>query len=283
MSDVIYPSRDASQRASLPAQGFRSSQHWVRRSARSWLAVAALGQLAFVLFILAFYGVRTAVGDYAGWDDKPHIEAYTNGDFIGNLLYISHVLMAVIITLGGLHQLVPAIRTRWPVSHRLVGRVFVITAYFMAFSGLWLTWVRGSYLVPESAIPTTVNALLIIWCVTAAWFTAMRRSFASHRRWALRAFLAANGVWFFRIGIMAWVLINQGPRGMNATLSGPADFALSIGSYTIPLLLLELYFLAQASSAPWFRRLTSTMLFSATAVTALGVFGTVVFMWLPHV
>ncbi|MEO0437558.1 MAG: DUF2306 domain-containing protein [Pseudomonadota bacterium] len=258
-------------------------QQTLRKSVSSWFAIAMLGQLAFVAFILLFYGVRTVRGDFSGWDDKPLIEGYTAGDLLGNLMFITHVLLAAVITLGGLHQLLPALRNRWPVSHRIVGRVFVLSAYFMAFSGLWLSWVRGSMLSTISALATTGNALLILWFVTAAWFYAMRGAVTIHRRWALRAFIVVNGVWFFRIGIMAWILINQGPVGMDRTLSGPADIAISFGSYLVPLALLELYFLAQTPVSRCFRGLASTGLLAGSAITAIGVFGTVVFMWIPYI
>ena len=48
---------------------------------------------------------------------------------------------------------------------------------------------------------------------------------------------------------MAWIIINQGPLGMNATLSGPADVALAFSSYPLPLACLELYFWAQSSAS----------------------------------
>ncbi|MEM6544813.1 MAG: DUF2306 domain-containing protein [Pseudomonadota bacterium] len=252
------------------------------KSVRSWFAVAMLGQLAFVGFIALFYGLRTARGEFQAWDDKPLIEGYTAGDLLGNLVFITHVLTAAVITLGGLHQLLPALRNRWPISHRIVGRVFVATAYFMAFSGLWLSWIRGTMLSTVSAFATTGNALLILWFVTAAWFFAMRGSIAVHRQWALRAFVVVNGVWFFRIGIMAWILINQGPVGMDKTLSGPADIAISFGSYLLPLALLELYFLGQRSLRRHTRGLASAGLLAGTAITAIGVFGAVAFMWAPH-
>jgi uncharacterized membrane protein YozB (DUF420 family) len=244
--------------------------------------MAAVGQLAFVYFIVAYYGTRTAAGNYAGWDDKPLIEGYVAGDGFGNFMFISHVLLAAVITLGGLHQLIPAIRNRWPVSHRVVGRSFVVVACFMALNGLWLVWVRGTQLSLASAVPTSLNALLLLWFVSAAWYLAMRGRYADHRRWALRAFVVANGVWFFRIGIMAWVLINQGPVGMNETLSGPADLALSYGSFLVPLALLELYLRAQRKEAGAWRRAAIGGLLASTAITAVGIFGTVAFMWGPY-
>ena len=268
--------------ATVIPQGTSRRRPWLARSAVAWFAVAAAGQLAFVYFILAFYGARTVGGDYAGWNDKPLIEGYVAGDVLGNVMFIAHVLLAAVITLGGLHQLIPALRERWPISHRIVGRSFVIVAYFMAFNGLWLVWIRGTQLSLLSAMATSLNALLLLCFVTAAWFLAMRGRYADHRRWALRAFIVANGVWFFRIGIMAWILINQGPVGMNSTLSGPADLALSFGSYLVPLVLLEIYLRAQRSASDRWRRLAVGGLVAGTAITAVGIFGTVALMWGPY-
>ena len=61
-----------------------------------WFLVAAIGQAAFVGFILAFYGTRTAAGNYAGWNDKPLIDGYVAGDAAGNFIFAAHVLLAAI-------------------------------------------------------------------------------------------------------------------------------------------------------------------------------------------
>ncbi|MEE4109048.1 MAG: hypothetical protein V2I24_06855, partial [Halieaceae bacterium] len=66
-ADVLAPDAPPVHR---PAAGRLS---WLRRSALAWFAMAAVGQLAFVYFIVAYYGTRTAAGNYAGWDDKPLI------------------------------------------------------------------------------------------------------------------------------------------------------------------------------------------------------------------
>lgn len=263
------------------ATGAENSTSALTLSVKSWFAIAAAGQLAFIYFILRYYGTRTAAGDYAAWDEKPLIEGYVAGDTIGNLMFITHVLLAAVITLGGLHQLIPYFRKRWPISHRIVGRVFILVAYFMALNGLWLVWGRGTFLSVISGVATSINAVLILIFVTAAGYLAMQRRISEHRRWALRAFIAVNGVWFFRIGIMSWVIINGGPVGMNESLSGPADIALSFGSYLVPLAILELYFLAQAGKTGLQRFVPGSLVVGAL-ITGLGVFGTVAFMWGPY-
>ncbi|WP_374571285.1 DUF2306 domain-containing protein [Phenylobacterium sp.] len=265
-----------------------SAQHGAAASAlgwagRLWFAVAVFGQAAFIVFILAFYGVRTATGDFAGWNDKPLIDGYIAGDPVGDAVFAAHVLLASVVTLGGLMQLAPALRRRWPGLHRWTGRAFIVIAIFMALSGMWLSLVRGSSLSAVSTTAILVNALLILAFAGLAWREALKRRFEAHRRWAMRTFMVVSGVWFLRVGIMGWVVVNQGPVGMNDTLSGPADIVLTFGSYLIPLAVLELYFAARRSARGAGRAAVAALLVLASAFTAAGVFGTIAFMWGPYI
>ncbi|MEJ2817893.1 DUF2306 domain-containing protein [Caulobacter sp. CCG-8] len=248
-----------------------------------WFSVAALGQSAFIAFILAFYGVRTATGNFAGWNDKPLITGYVKGDDAGNAVFAAHVLLASVVTLGGLMQMIPGLRRRWPRLHRWTGRTFLVVAVFLALSGVWMAVVRGTYLSVISAVAILVNAVLILVFAGLAWRHAVKRRFEAHRRWALRTFMVVSGVWFLRVGIMGWILVNRGPVGMTDDMSGPADVVLTFGSYLIPLTILELYGAAQRSAGGVGKVLTAALVVVASAFTAAGVFGTIAFMWLPHV
>jgi hypothetical protein len=247
-----------------------------------WFVVAAIGQAAFVGFILAFYGTRTVAGNYAGWNDKPLIDGYIAGDAVGNFVFAAHVLLASVVTLAGLMQLVPAIRRAFPVLHRWSGRTFLVVAAFMALSGFWLTLVRGTSLSTVSSAAIVADGVLILIFGGLAWQHAVKRRFDQHRLWAMRTFMAVSGVWFLRVGIMGWVLVNQGPVGMSNNLSGPADIVLVFGSYLIPLGLLELYFRAGRSAHAAPMLLTAALVLVAAAFTAIGVFGTIALMWGPY-
>ena len=247
-----------------------------------WFLVAAIGQAAFVGFILAFYGTRTAAGNYAGWNDKPLIDGYIAGDAAGNFVFAAHVLLASVVTFAGLMQLVPAIRGAFPALHRWSGRTFMVVAAFMALSGFWLTLVRGTSLSAVSSAAILVDGMLILIFGGLAWRQAVKRRFDQHRVWAMRTFMAVSGVWFLRVGIMGWVLVNQGPVGMSDSLSGPADIVLVFGSYLIPLGLLELYFRAGRSAHAAPKVLTAALVLVAAAFTAIGVFGTIALMWGPY-
>lgn len=263
------PSRDAA------ATGL----HW---AGRLWFAVALLGQAAFIGFILAYYGVRTATGNFAGWNDKPLIDGYVSGDPMGSVVFAAHVLLASVVTLGGLMQLIPALRSRWPRVHRWTGRVFIVISLFMSLSGMWLTLVRGTFLSAVSEAAILINAVLILVFAALGWRAALKRRFEVHRRWAMRIFMVVSGVWFLRVGNMGWVVLNQGPVGMDGTLSGPTDIVLVFGSYLIPLTLLELYFATQRSRHADARAAVAALLAIASLYTLAGVFGTIALMWAPY-
>lgn len=251
-------------------------------AARLWFATASLGLVTFVGFIGAFYGVSTLRGDLAAWNDKPHINAFVPGDPAGNAAFAFHVLLGGLMTASGLLQLIPRARRKAPALHRWNGRGFLALGTLVAVSGLGLVWVRGSYLSLVSGVSVSLNGVLILTFALLTWRTAAARRFDAHRRWAMRLFMVANGVWFFRVLLMAWVIVNQGPRGMTATLDGPADIALQFASYLLPLLALELWFHTTARPTPWRRRVVALALVAATALMGVGIFGTVALMWLPH-
>ncbi|MEO1251563.1 MAG: DUF2306 domain-containing protein [Pseudomonadota bacterium] len=247
-----------------------------------WYLTAAAGQAGFIYFIVAYYWSRTLAGDYPAWNEKPLIDGYTPGDRMGNVMFALHVLPAAVITLGGLVQLIPNLRDRFPAVHRWNGRLFLFIAYGLALGGIVLTWGRGTYLSPISGIAITIDGLLILAFGAVAWRLAVKGDFDAHRRWAMRTFIVVNGVWFFRVMIMAWIILNQGPVGMTNNLDGPADIAIAFGCYLIPLAVLEVYFAAQRSQSAAPKYGAAVLVLAMTGLMAVGIFGTVAFMWGPY-
>ena len=77
-------------------------------SVRFWFMAMVVGQVAFVYYIVAFYGGALAHGTPEVWNKVlPH--GYVAGDVTGNLTLAAHLFVAAIVTLSGLLQLVPKI------------------------------------------------------------------------------------------------------------------------------------------------------------------------------
>ena len=199
----------------------RSSGLALRGAAAFWFTMAALGQVLFAVYVIGFYGRAAAQGHPEFWN-KVLTTGYVSGDTVGNAALVAHLSLAVIITAGGFLQLIPFVRRRWPRFHRWNGRVFMLCAVAAAAAGLLMVWTRPSAGDLSQNIGISLSAALIFAFAGLALRHALARRFDIHRRWAIRLFLVVNTGWFFRIGLMLWLVVNRGPVGFDPkTFTGP--------------------------------------------------------------
>ncbi len=260
---------------------YRPANRALSNAAAFWFIAASLGQWAFVLYIIAFYGPRTLSGNLLALNDKPHVTGYVLGDMVGNTHFLLHVLLAAIVTAAGILQLVPSIRQRWPALHRWNGRVFMSTALIATLTGFYLVWIRGSQLGMGSNVSISLNGALILIFVALAWRSARQKDFAAHRRHALRAYLLVNGVWFLRIGIILAGLILPS-FGIEISYEGGAFVIVSFASWVVPMSILELYFNAESAKQAGKKYAVAALLFTLSLATLLGGTAAAVFMWWPY-
>jgi uncharacterized membrane protein len=246
-----------------------------------WFIVALIGQWAFLYYIVDFFGASTLQGNFQDWTKNPFLRnAYVAGDTVGNLSFATHALLAAFMAFGGVLQLIPTIRERAIAVHRWNGRLFVITAMIASIAGLYLIWLRGDKpTVIASALPLTFNAVLIIAFGALAWRAALAGNISMHRRWALRLYLVANAQWFFRVGVFAWIIINQGPVGMTKAADGPFDRFWVVGCYLLPLAILELYLRAKDSTNRNARLAMAGGMLVLTIVMGIGIVCFTGFIW----
>lgn len=254
----------------------------LKAAARFWFVTAVAGQWIFVYYIVSFYGGVAAQGNLAAWNEVlPH--GYVPGNSMGNVVLAGHVVYAAIITVGGPLQLVPQIRSGFPAFHRWNGRIYMLTAFTMAVSGLYLTW-SGRTVVGDTSqhAAVNINAVLIMLFAVLALRHVLARDFRTHRRWALRLFLVINGVWFFRVGLMFWLFLNQGPAGFDPeTFEGPVLTVLGFAQFLVPLTVLEMYLRTQERAGTAGRFTMAAGLLVLTLAMGLGIFAATMGMWLP--
>jgi len=253
-------------------------------SRRLWFAVAAVGQVAFAASVAIFYGVSAWRGNWLAWN-RSLAHGYVAGNDLGNGALAAHLLFASLITFAGLLQLAPPVRRHYPRFHRWLGRSYVAAAAVMGATGLYLI-LAGRTIVagPADHAASVINALLILFCAAQALRHARARDFVRHRRWALRLFLAVGGVWFFRVGLMFWLLVNQGPVGFDpTTFRGPFVTFLSYAQFLLPLATLEAVFRAQERPGAPRRILVAAMLSGLTLVMGAGIASAIAGLWLPRI
>ena len=255
----------------------------LKAAARFWFAVTVFSQVVFAFTVASFYGVTAARGDLHGWR-KFISHGYVSGDTMGNFAVIVHVASAAIIMLAGAVQLVPQVRSRFPVFHRWNGRIYMLTVVALSAAGLYMTWIRGSVGDLSVHLASTLNVILIWFCGAMALRYALARNFRTHRRWALRFFLATSASWFFRLMFFLSFLVFKGPYGFDPiTFRGPFLTFLSFAQYLLPLAVLEIYLRAQDRPGTVRRMATAGLLFVLTLAMAAGTFAVATSIWVPQV
>jgi hypothetical protein len=204
------------------------------------------------------------------------------GDGVGNGVVIAHVAFAFVVLVGGALQLLPFVRRRWPAFHRWNGRLYLTAVAIMCIGGLAMQFTRAALQSGVFTSALTINVALTALFAWQAYRHARARRFDAHRRWALRLFIVAGAQWFFRIALMLWIVVNQGPVGFDPeTFAGPTTTTLAYAQYLLPWAVLELYFRAQAAG-PRAKLAMAGGLGLMTLATAGGIGAASLILWLPH-
>lgn len=272
MSDVVAGEKTFTK--ALPKQAFRIS-------VKLWFSIATIGHWIFVAYILAVFYPPIAEHGMEGLKGSHLPSGFVEGDTVGNLASIAHVLLAALIIGGGPLQLIPAIRNRYPAFHRWLGRSYLLAAAGSAVGGLYMTWTRSPIGDVFTQLGITGDGILILIFAALTVFHAMGGRITQHRRWAMRLFLAASAVWFFRVGLMGWAMLTGGIGIDWGTFTGPFLYFLGFAQYLLPLAMLQWYFYCQQN--PSSRNLVtfSVVLFPLTMFMTLGIFAATMGMWLP--
>jgi hypothetical protein len=255
----------------------------LKAATQLWFVVAVLGQYVFAFTVASFYGLTAARGNLLAWN-KVLPNGYVAGNTVGNTALAAHLLFAATITFSGALQLIPRVRARFPVFHRWNGRLYVLIAFIMGISGLYLATSRRHVIGDVTQhIGIEINAVLIMVFAVMAWRSAVARDFRTHRRWALRLFLVVSASWFFRVGLFLSLLIFQGPFGYDETsFQGPFLTFLSFAEYLVPLAVLELYLRTQDRPGALRRLAMAAGLVVLTLGMGGGIVGATMGLWLPR-
>ena len=248
-----------------------------------WVGIILTGQWVFALYILVQFTLPLITGQLDESRYAYMIRGYVNGDTFNNVILLLHVVPVMLISLSGIFQLFPTIRTHFPRFHRINGRVYLIFGLMGAIGGLYLTWVTGSRLSDLGALGVTLNGLLIPVMVYFAWYYALKHDYSRHQRFAVHAFILINGVWTFRLLLMGWFMLNQGPLGNSANLDGPADIILSFASYLLPMLIAELIFKAREHNTVVLQVSAIVAVGIAIIITIMGTVAATMMMWGPRI
>lgn len=114
--------------------------------------------------------------------DYPMYHAYRLQVIADRHLLIPHTLAGIFALLIGPINFSSRIRQSHLQLHRILGRIYVISVFIGAFTGIALASGRPG--LPG----TSMQAAAWIVCTTAAFITARNRQIAQHRQWMVRSY-----------------------------------------------------------------------------------------------
>jgi uncharacterized membrane protein len=114
--------------------------------------------------------------------DYPMYHTYRLQVIADRHLLIPHTLAGIFALLIGPINFSSRIRQRYLQLHRILGRIYVISVFVGAFTGIALAAGRPG--LPG----TSMQAAAWIVCTTAAFITARNRQIVQHRQWMARSY-----------------------------------------------------------------------------------------------
>ena len=163
---------------------------------------------------------------YFFFRDVPHYAIYTPDSYGVHWPYraylIPHIIGAGAGILIGLVQFSSRIRQRWPAVHRTCGRVYVAACLLGAPAAVFLALNSEC----ETCKPA-LGSLAVYWFVTTmtAFYFARHRSFATHRAFMIRSYVAMNVFVIVRIGYLL-----AGDRTEDMSVRTMVEFGTVLGS-----------------------------------------------------
>jgi uncharacterized membrane protein len=251
-------------------------------AARAWFLIAVFGQWIFAAYLTVFFGGAALEGDFARWNDELP-RGYAPGHLGDNAVVATHLAFALVALVGGPLQFIDTLRARFPRLHRWNGRVYLVAAALTSLAGLYVIVTRGTVGDLSLHVAMCFNTLLILCFAGFAWRAARERDFEMHRVWVLRLFMAVGGVWFFRVGLMFWLAVNQEAIGFDLqSFSGPFITFLGFAQTLLPLAALQLFLVAERSRSVALRYGAAGVIAVLTVAMSFGVYVAANRMWLPH-
>lgn len=205
------------------------------------LMAGYLGLLVLALFILGFaaYSLRFGLrGISLDLSDETYI--YTPDSAFTNIAIFSHMILGALAMLLVPFQPIERIRRRYPLLHRIAGRVIVVASIAVALGGLAYIAIRGTIAGPLMDAGFALYGALMLGCAIQTLRHARARNAALHSAWALRLFVLVMGSLIFRLHYVIWYSLTDG-LWSNEQLTGGFDQVQYIAFYLPYLLALEIW------------------------------------------
>ena len=262
---------------------FKSSINFVFERANQALVITVwISALLFGLYILTFYVAAFEQGDMAKWNENlPGL--YEKDKTLGTYGVGIHFAAGGIILILGSIQLIAAVRNRYPVLHRWIGRIYVVACMLASIGGLTFIVVNGTIGGTVMDIGFGLYGVLMFFTAINTIRFARARSFQTHRAWAIRLYALAIGSWLYRMDYGFWLMLADG-AGHESNFQGIFDYVMDFFFYVPNLIVAEIFIRRQNRELSLgFKSIASTGLIAATGFLVIGTYYFTLYYWGPSI
>jgi hypothetical protein len=193
----------------------------------------------FGLYILAFYASSFYTGNLERWNRILH-GLYEKGYATATTGMGLHFAAGAIILMLGSIQLIEIIRMRYPVFHRWVGRIYVLSSLLAAIGGLIFIALKGTIGGLVMNIGFSLYGVLMLIAAVETYRHAAGGRIDKHRAWAFRLYALAIGSWLYRMDYGFWLQLTNG-LGHLQNFEGPFDRFMSFFFFIPNLVAAEIF------------------------------------------
>jgi len=151
-----------------------------------------------LMFLPAVIGIATVVrrtlvlaglmGSFNPPGMTKNAPAFDDGFSRHPVITLIHILPGALFMILGPMQFMPGVRQKYRRFHRVSGRVYIIAAYIIGISALYMPFVLRPIGGLNEAAATTLFAILFLVSLSKAWWYVVHKQVALHREWMIRAF-----------------------------------------------------------------------------------------------
>jgi hypothetical protein len=167
--------------------------------------------------------------------------------------------------------------------HRVLGRLYVLSALAAGVGGLAFIAVRGCVGGWVMDVGFGLYGLLMLGCAVQTARFARARQLDAHRAWAVRLYALAIGSWLYRMDYGFWIVLTDG-WGHADGFVGPFDRVMDFAFYLPNLVIAELFLRTEADRLPpWLQGIGAVVLLGATGFVVLGSYFFARYYWVPGI
>jgi uncharacterized membrane protein len=170
-----------------------------------------------------------------------HYFSYTPkelGDFWPNFspYLLIHITAGIIALLLGPFQFIRAIRIKYPRTHRLLGKIYLLSVLAGGVASLYLSIDKMIIVEKTMTFGTGFVGLAFAWLLTSgmAWWAVRNKNFVQHREWMIRSYVVTTAFVSFRL--LSQILVDDFHKDPYSTAG-----MMSWACWALPLLITEAF------------------------------------------